>query len=139
MLTFFCPNCWHRLTEADKTCPQCGSTLDAFDQSSFEDKLIAALNHPIPENRQMAAQILGRLGCERALPAFEALAADPDQDYFFLREVLVAAARIPAPASMKVLCIALDHPSGLVQREAADLIRAVENHLPLDDWDHCAG
>lgn len=138
-MTYFCPNCWHRLTEAAKTCPQCGSALDAFDQSSFEEKLIAALNHPIPENRQMAAQILGHLGCRRALPAFAALVADADLDFFFLRAVLMATARISDPGRMEVLRKALEHPSGLVQREAAELIRAVENNLPLDDWDHYAG
>lgn len=139
MLTYFCPHCWHQLTEADKICPQCGSAVDAYNQSSFEEKLIAALNHLIPENRQMAAQILGHLGYVRALPAFKALVADPDQDYFFLRTVLVATARIPHPDRMAVLRKALEHPSGLVQREAGELIHALENDLPLSSWDHYTG
>ena len=70
MVTYYCPHCWTILDEKDQVCPKCGYVIKDYQDSSYEDKLLNALHHPVPERRIMAAQVLGILGSQRALVEF---------------------------------------------------------------------
>jgi HEAT repeat protein len=65
----FCAACFH-LVPADATaCPACGADLAALSARDYQDKLLAALHHPLSEVRMRAIIALGWRG--------EALAAEP--------------------------------------------------------------
>lgn len=139
MLTYFCPECWAVTHEGDSICPNCGATLDDFHNLAYEEKLLAALRHPIAERRMMAAQVLGNINSRRALPEFLILCGDEHADYFFLREVLLAAAKIRHPDRDAVLACAARHPSHLVSKLAGELMVCLESGQEIDDWDKQTG
>jgi len=71
MPTFFCPKCWKEVSEKCKVCPYCGFPFDSFNNLSYEEKMISALNHPIDEFKINAINVLGRIGGEKAVFAIE--------------------------------------------------------------------
>jgi hypothetical protein len=48
---------------------------------TYEEKLIAALQGPLPDRRVLAAQILGRIRSRKAVETLEAIARDPADPY----------------------------------------------------------
>lgn len=88
MLTYYCPNCWTIVEENQKVCPNCGYSLADFAHFDFDDKLIAALHHPVTERRIMAAQVLGNRQCKRALPEFRKILESDESNYFFFESNL---------------------------------------------------
>lgn len=139
MLTFYCPNCWLTLDEGVEICPRCNYRLEGFNQLAFEDKLLAALHHTIPERQIMAAQILGNLHSERALPEFLKIVTLEGCDYFFLRAVLTAAAKIDHPLRTTILELASHHESNLVRNLADELRTALATGRELRVWDRHTG
>jgi len=121
MIHFFCPGCWIEVDEAARCCERCGYDLSAYQDLSFEDKLLLALRDPIRETQRMAVYLLGRLGSERALSAFEELLAS-SEDPYLLREVVQALSRIPLDGSMRLMEGACRHPSTLVSEAARAMI-----------------
>jgi hypothetical protein len=71
-MTYFCPGCWKIIPADAKSCPFCGCNLAAAEARSYPERIIGALHHPVPETRQLAAEILGEL---RYRPAIEPLLA----------------------------------------------------------------
>lgn len=145
MLTFYCPNCWTELEEDTPKCPKCGYVVNNFELLSFEDKLLAALNHPIPERRIMAAQILGNTGSLRALAKFRDI-IQVETDYFFLRAVLIASAKIDHPDRLQILQLATKHESELVHNLAIELLNQLTSSQSApsgaqknDQWDRHTG
>lgn len=65
-MTYFGPGCWKRIPQEAKTCPFCGRDIAAADARSYSERLIGSLNHPEPETRLRAAEILGE---QRYAPA----------------------------------------------------------------------
>ena len=125
MLTYYCPKCWSVVDKSGQACPHCGYILENFDDLTYEDKLLAALHHSIPERRIMAAQILGNLKSQRALPEFLKIILAGEEDYFFLRSILLATARISHPGRMKILKEASRHSSTSVSNLADELIAQI--------------
>jgi HEAT repeat protein len=117
MITYFCPNCWGEVPEGAAVCPHCRADLSKTQALSIEEKYILALHHPIAENRLIAAEMLGALGSRKALPEFERL-LDEEQDYYILREVVLALTRISDPHARELLVAAANHPIPLVSRLA---------------------
>jgi len=113
-MTFYCPKCWAEIAELDRTCPYCGYDLENFTHLGYEDKLISALRHPVPERRMMAAHILGELGSEHALPEFQRIIEGGIGDYFFQREILIASAKINQLNRMPILLKAAQSDSTLI-------------------------
>jgi DNA-directed RNA polymerase subunit RPC12/RpoP len=139
MLTYYCPHCWQIVTEEQKTCPHCGYVLDKFKNYVYEDKLLAALHHSVPERRIMAAQILGIRECIQALPEFGRIIASDETNYFFLRAILLATSKIVHPEREAILLKATRHPSQLVSRLAKELLQGLhQDHIP-DKWDRHTG
>ncbi len=52
----YCPKCWNDVPVDATVCPTCGATL--HDESSFTDKLIAALRHREPTRAGLAIDVL---------------------------------------------------------------------------------
>jgi len=139
MLTYYCPNCWMILRENEKTCSDCGYILKEFEKLTYEDKLLAALYHPLPERRMMAAQILGIRKCQRALPEFHKIIIGKETDYYFLRTVLLATAMINHPDRNVILQKATRHNSQLVANYAKMLLAQLSKQYPIDNWDRHTG
>jgi HEAT repeat protein len=125
MLTFYCPSCWSSVREGEKSCPNCGYDLAQFTNLDYEEKLLAALRHPVPERRMMAANILGSLGSVRALPEFLRIIENGKGDYYFLREILLAKAKINHPERITILEAAKLSHSQLISSLANDLLAQV--------------
>ena len=88
----------------------------------------------------MAAQILGNLKSERALPEFIRIIEGNEEDYFFLRAVLLAVVKIPHPDRIKILQRASQHPSRLVSDLAKELLVDLnEGHVNVQRWDRHTG
>jgi hypothetical protein len=139
MLTYYCPNCWQTVNERDERCPACGFILERYDEMAFEDKLLTALHHSVPERRIMAAQILGNLKNRRALPEFEKIVRSGEGDFFFLRAILQATAKIDHPDRNKILFEASHHSSTLVSQLASQLIAQLSKIHDFEEWDKNTG
>lgn len=122
MLTYFCPGCWRQLDQNSASCPYCKYDLAEFGRLSYEEKLLLSLDHPIRENRALAIQTLGTLRSEKALRHFEAI-LEGESDFYVIREVLHALARMNTPRSRAMLSRAARHPSRLVRRFARGLLQ----------------
>ncbi len=55
----FCTNCWQEMQAEQESCPHCGAKPDA-DARSFEEKLAAALKHPLAAVRARICWVMGR-------------------------------------------------------------------------------
>ncbi len=55
----FCPSCWAVIWLADPVCPRCGAELASLSVRGYEEKLLAALDHPVTEVRERSALLLG--------------------------------------------------------------------------------
>ena len=64
----FCSNCWAENLIGATVCDRCGTPLAQSEPLPYDQKLIRALHHPIPEMRDMAAILLGQRGNRHALP-----------------------------------------------------------------------
>jgi HEAT repeat protein len=127
MVTYYCPNCWTILDEKDQVCPKCGYIIKDYQDLSYEDKLLNALHHPVPERRIIAAQVLGILKSQRALIEFLKILESEEEDYFILRSILLAAANINHPNRIILLQKASRHPSALVRRLADELLAQISS------------
>ena len=139
MITYYCPGCWAIVAEDQTVCPHCGYALNRFDDLSFEDKLLAALHHSVSERRIMAAQILGNRGSQRAVPEFKKIVESGEDDYFFLRAVLLAVSKINHPQQAAILQTAAQHPSELIRHLAEELTAQLQSGRSARRWDRHTG
>jgi hypothetical protein len=126
-MQYFCPSCWTPLAEDRPACPVCGYDIGAYSALPYAEKLRLALNHPVREHRMMAIEMLGRLRSRCAVPALGRL-LESESDYYALREVLHALARIGTSESMALVRRATHHRSMLIRRVAADLLARTAEH-----------
>jgi HEAT repeat protein len=111
--------------EAVEACPACGHRPKSGDEESYEDKLLAALEHPVADVRMVAVEVLGQRRSQRAVPALCKLLADEETDFYLLRQVVKALASIGTPAALRSLgWAARRHPSRLVRDEAGTALAA---------------
>lgn len=87
----------------------------------------------------MAAQILGNLKSQRALAEFEKIINSGESDYFFLRAILMATAKIDHPTRDAILNIASHHISTLVSDLAKSLIARIARGENIQEWDQNTG
>lgn len=126
MATFFCPNCWHEIEYGSQHCQECGYDISQDNQNSYEEKLIAALSHPVHESRLIAAQVLGELHSIKALKHFARILKRNRSDYFFSHAILEALQKIPHPDSQRIVEEARHNSIALIRQEAEEII---------DRWD----
>jgi HEAT repeat protein len=122
VLTFYCPACWQTIAGTESRCPACGFELARDKALTFEEKLLRTLEHPVPEKRYLAIQLLGELGSQAALPELEKLLATEVNDIYALREALVALSKIQGPRSRELLQEATKHPFPLIRQLAERLL-----------------
>lgn len=123
MTTYFCPNCWNESRENFRKCPLCGYSIDEFEQLSYEDKLIVALNHPVMIFRVNAIRQLGNMLSERALRYFEEIISK-EKDSFILLEIIGALANIGSQNSLKLLGRLAEDGPEIVKQAARKAIRS---------------
>ena len=63
-----CSTCRTENRSGATVCERCGMPLSETEPSSYDQKLIQALHHPIPEMQDMAAILLGQRRNRQALP-----------------------------------------------------------------------
>lgn len=58
----FCPAGWSLIALDSVACRACGSDIGSLSARSYEEKLVAALAHPMTHVRERAALLLGAIG-----------------------------------------------------------------------------
>lgn len=97
----FCTECWHETDSSQPTCPCCGADF-AVNQRSYEEKLISALDHPLPEARVRACWLIGLNNIQSAAGKLIAL-AENDEDLFVRRAAVQALGKIHAESAVPLL------------------------------------
>jgi len=120
MVFFYCPNCWSRIKEDERICPECKAEIKSFDHLSYFERLVRALNHPERMTRIRAAYILGELKDKRAVkPLAKAIGRTPGiRDIFFEEAIVVALGKIDGEEVLPILINLLEHRSFLVRTAA---------------------
>ena len=78
-LTYYCWACYGRNAAAAGSCVHCGGEIEAPPSTSYVDRLLWALEHPVSEIRVDAAFILGSRRESRAAERLRTLALEsPD-------------------------------------------------------------
>jgi hypothetical protein len=101
MVQWYCPDCFAEVEQQTAGCPRCGADLTS-PAGDFEEQLIRALGHPLPDRRLLAAQVLGQRGARRAVPRLIRI-VDESDDPYLVAEATVALARIGDPAGLAVV------------------------------------
>lgn len=158
-MIIYCTNCWAENEEGRDTCVKCGASL-TNDDGTYVEKLLKALQHPIPSTAVNAALVLGRRREGSAVEplimvlesrdevgvmasAAEALGeiGDPKavpalarllvRSYLEVRlKAVQALAKIGSEESMKVIERALRDPNLVVRRAAQEALDAREGAHP---------
>jgi len=120
MIFFYCPNCWSRIKEDGRICPECKEEIKSFVRLSYFKRLVRALNHPERTTRIRAAYILGELRDKRAVkPLAKAIVRTPGiRDIFFEEAIVVALGKIDGEEALPILISLLEHRSFLVRTAA---------------------
>lgn len=125
--------------QTEKVCPSCGYDLSDFHDIPFEEKLLGSLNHAVPERRIIAAQVLGNMHSVKALAEFKKIIESEEVNYFFIRAVLLATAKIDHPDRIAILKKASQKPSSLVSKLANDLLLMISEGRDIGEWDKNTG
>jgi HEAT repeat protein len=56
----FCSHCWAENLLDATICERCGTSLSETEPILYDQKLMRALHHPVPQTREMAAMLLGQ-------------------------------------------------------------------------------
>lgn len=99
----FCTHCWREVNSRDKVCPGCEADL-TMDHRTYEEKLIGALAHPLPEARERICWLIGENRVRQAASDLMRLAAD-DPDLFVRKAAL---------EGLGALCVS--HSTSLLRR-----------------------
>ena len=134
MVTYYCPSCWAEIHENTEICPHCEFNIGAFGDLEYEQKLINAAFHPIPENRYMAVEALGMLKTPRAFPTLARILHEEKDDMYLLYQVLKALANIPDPQSTELLKEATRHSYRLVRERARQILDEQGKKTDCVNW-----
>ncbi|HUN84397.1 MAG TPA: HEAT repeat domain-containing protein [Terracidiphilus sp.] len=84
----FCTHCWTEIDARDTSCFHCGTNLNA-DRRSYEEKLVCALEHPLPAARARVCWLIGENKVRMAVPHLMRMVTD-DPDLYVQRAALEA-------------------------------------------------
>jgi len=124
MLTKFCPRCFAMNKWDAAQCGQCGALLDEPTGNDFVERLIHALDHPEPNTRALAAQLLGKLGDARGMQAL-CEKAQTSHDMALLEAVAEALGNFRSPESVAALTHLLLSSWLPVRVKAAEALRRI--------------
>ena len=77
----FCPACWSLIELDAVACRACGSDITSLSKRGYEEKLVAALAHPMTHVRERAALLLGAMGGPNAFGHLMRQARITDDQY----------------------------------------------------------
>jgi hypothetical protein len=97
VITWFCPDCFAEVDPDVDLCPACGASTHV-DGRTYEQKLIRALDHRLPDRRRLAARVLGMIRSRAAVSKLVHAATDPSDPY------------VAAEAARSLALIQPDHP-----------------------------
>ncbi len=97
----YCTHCWREVNSEDKVCPGCAADL-TLDHRTYEEKLIGALAHPLPEARERICWLVGEKQILQAVPDVMRLAKD-DPDLFVRKAALESLGALRDPRSALLL------------------------------------
>lgn len=117
----FCMRCWSQMSSGQATCPECGAQVDD-DPRSFEEKMVAALEHPLPETHVRICWLLGRTG-RWAVPHLICMLLD--EDVFVPVAALASLGEIGDESAKTALEEAATDPSLLVRIAAKNALRQI--------------
>jgi HEAT repeat protein len=109
----YCPNCWAENLIDATVCDQCGTSLAETEPISYDQKLMRALHHPVPEVREMAAMLLGQRRDQHALPVLMSRLLE-ETDIGVLCAISKALGQLGDCRAVASLSRRLAHPSALV-------------------------
>ena len=79
----FCTHCWAEIDASATRCASCSADLTS-DLRTYSEKLVAALEHPMPEIRERICWLIGEIKIGSAIPDLVKV-ADHDSDLFVRR------------------------------------------------------
>ena len=97
----FCTHCWGEIDDKLDFCPYCGENLTS-DSRTYDQKLVAALRHPLPEARVRICWLIGENNIRPAVPDLMRL-VETDSDLFVQRAALEALAVLDDPHAVPLL------------------------------------
>jgi HEAT repeat protein len=97
----FCTHCWSEIDSKADQCPQCRIDLGG-DSRSYEEKLIAALAHPLPEARVRICWLIGQNRIRAVVPCLMHM-AEQDPDLFVQKAAVEALGTLQDPRSDSLL------------------------------------
>ncbi len=97
----YCTHCWLEVNSKDILCPGCEADL-TLDQRTYEEKLIGALVHPLPEARERICWLIGENHIRQAVPDLMRLATE-DPDLFVRKAALESLGVLKDPRSTSLL------------------------------------
>lgn len=100
-MQWYCPDCFAEVAREAARCPRCGADL-ANPGRDYEQSLIKALRHPLPDRQLLAAQVLGARRARQAVPRLIEVIQET-RDPYLAAEAITALARIGDPAGLAVV------------------------------------
>lgn len=97
----FCTHCWHECDSSDRICPNCKADL-TLDTRSYNQKLIAALQHPLPEARVRTCWLIGLNSVNDAASKLIDM-AEHDPDLFVRRAAVQTLGKLHSQEAIPVL------------------------------------
>lgn len=96
----FCTSCWMEMTSDADRCPRCGA-VPQNDARSYDEKIQAAMRHPLPQTRARVCWVIGQ---RHALNAVQLLTEMlNDSDLFVRVEAIRALEQTGDPLAAPVL------------------------------------
>jgi HEAT repeat protein len=129
----FCTRCWLEMQAEAAACPHCGARVDE-DPRSYDEKLRAALNHPLAATRARICWLLGKRGDARAIPAL--LGMLEDEDVYVRIAALSALGKIGDPHVLPILEEAAASPSLIIRLAATQALNTLREHQERDRRQH---
>ncbi|HLH63156.1 MAG TPA: HEAT repeat domain-containing protein [Ktedonobacteraceae bacterium] len=161
-LVQFCPKCWAAANAIDATsCDRCNASFAQSEPIFYHRKLLWALQHPVPETRELAAMLLGQRRERQALPLLVSRLGE-ETDIGVLCAISKALGELGGCEAVDALARRLAQPHGLIVAltivdvlaslahqgcwEALEVLKAPHSSLkewhkrlktPLKNFSHC--
>jgi len=124
--TYFCWACYAPVDGAEGRCPACGHASAPPPGTSFTERLLWTLGHPLVERRMVAIGVLAERGERRAVPRLRELAGDA-RDPYLAAAALQAAVSIEGPEASRALLLAARNRPVPARRAAQRLLDATDS------------
>lgn len=121
----FCTHCWREVNSEVKVCHGCDADL-MLDHRTYEQKLIGALVHPLPEARERICWLIGENHIREAVPNLMKLATD-DPDLYVRKAAVESLGALGDPRSGSLLRIISKCENRFLASVASRSLRAISD------------